>query len=82
MSIIYANMKRQEVIKYFKDEAAYYEFVLLHLDGEIRMKLLGISKFNFSNKQYATKWYKSILEYIRSDEAIEVLNTLYKNMTN
>ena len=75
---------------YFASEASEYLFYLLELDGELRIKKLGIHRGLFSNKKQAKTWYRNIAHVIHPDhcqhpkanQGMNVLNELYQSMIN
>lgn len=74
---------------YFKNETAELIFSLLELDGERRMKRLGITKIHYYRKGVADKWYADILEKLSDFEDIDLLmkarekaKDLYSNMVD
>ncbi|QJQ03447.1 hypothetical protein C798_25380 [Herbaspirillum rubrisubalbicans Os34] len=58
---------RAEVASYFKDESSLLVFALLHLDLEIRKKVLGISADLYESKADAKKWYRRLRIQIHPD---------------
>lgn len=73
-------MKQQNILNYFKSEGSFYEFALLETGGEARMNLLNIYKAHYINPGMAKEWYTNIREQIANTEAIEELESIYKNM--
>jgi hypothetical protein len=68
---------------YFVNEAAEYEFYLLHMDGEQRGYALGVSAGFYSNKKAANKWrddIKSKLGPTSNPAAHEKLESMYQRM--
>ena len=71
---------------YFKNEEAKIIFCLVVLGGKPQMDLLGINRVHYSEKTVAKKWYTETKEKIANsnhpklDEAMEVLEKLYKGM--
>ncbi|PGQ88158.1 hypothetical protein [Priestia megaterium] len=73
---------------YFKGEAEKLIFFIVELDGETRMKKLGITQYHYRNKNYALKWYEDLMKIINPNhcehpkvqEAINELNKMYKSM--
>lgn len=87
--------KKIEIVKqtneetiYFNSQASEYIFYLIELDGEIRMKKLGITNAHFKNKRLAKKWREDISKAIHPDvcqhpyatQAMSKLNDLYSQM--
>ena len=78
----------EDTNKYFTSKANEYIFYLTELDGEIRMKKLGITKSHFSNKNKAKKWRDTISKEIhpdinnhpKSNIAMSKLNDMYSSM--
>lgn len=74
--------------EYFTSKANEYIFYLTELDGEVRMKKLGITKSHFSNKSKAKKWRDTISKEIhpdinnhpKSNIAMSKLNDMYSSM--
>lgn len=71
---------------YFISESTKTIFGLVKLEGKQQLDLLGINYEHYSNKRLAKKWYTEIKEKIANsnhpklDEAMEVLEKLYKGM--
>lgn len=71
---------------YFISEEARIIFGLVELDGEERMKLVGINLTHYYNTDKAKNWYEETKSKIENSEhpmkdvAIENLNKLYKGM--
>lgn len=82
------NNNDSNVINYFTSKANEYIYCLLELDGEIRMKKLGITKKHFDNQSIAKEWMRSISKEIHPDrcnhpkaaEAMAKLNNMYNSM--
>lgn len=74
--------------EYFVSKANEYIFYLTELDGELRMKKLGITKTHFSNKKRAKTWRDKISKQIHPDVnnhpkshlAMSKLNEMYASM--
>ena len=74
---------------YFKDEATKYIFYLVELTGSSQLELLGISYIHYRNRAVADTWYKKIIkitqpcigQHPKTTEAMQVLEKLYKGMT-
>lgn len=67
---------------YFKSEADYYEFFLLHMSGDARTTHLGIHEGLYGNKQAAREWAEDLLNKIGNNyEAISEVKRIYKRMT-
>lgn len=72
----------------FISETHKYLFCLLELDGENRMKHLGITKLHYVDSKIAKRWKNNILHKIHSDvcsdtranSAMLVLDELYSEM--
>lgn len=79
-----------EPSEYFFSKSNEYIFYLTELDGEIRMKKLGVTISNFTNEKSAKKWRDKISKLIhpdicshpKSEEAMSQLNKMYAGMTN
>ena len=77
-----------EATIYFNSKASEYIFYLIELDGDIRMKKLGITNVHFKNKRLAKKWREQISKAIHPDvcqhpyatQAMSKLNELYNQM--
>lgn len=75
---------------YFTSKSNEYIFYLTELDGEIRMKKLGIKKSLFNNKRAAKAWRDEILKEIHPDInnhpkstiAMAKLNEMYHSMVD
>ncbi|XVN13447.1 hypothetical protein QZH47_17585 [Pseudomonas corrugata] len=73
---------------YFSSDAAFYIFVLVHLDGRNRAKLLGITSELYESKKKSKEWRNSIIKAVHpdsckhpeADEATAKLNELYEGM--
>ena len=71
---------------YFKDEATKIIFALVKLEGNQQLDLLGIDQSHYLNREKAKQWYTETKEKIANsnhpklDEAMEVLEKLYKGM--
>ena len=71
---------------YFKNHEARLIFGLAELEGKAQLDLLGIDQSYYLNRQKAEKWYTETKEKIANsnhpklDEAMEVLEKLYKGM--
>lgn len=71
---------------YFKNKEARLIFGLAELEGKAQLDLLGIDLEHYSNKELAKEWYIETKEKIANsnhpklDEAMEVLEKLYKGM--
>jgi len=82
------SIKKPDIDQYFVSKEAEVIFYLVELSGEIRLKMLGLTKSYYSNKNKATKWRNSILKLIHPDkclyqkasEATIKLNSIYKEM--
>lgn len=74
--------------EYFTSKSNEYIFYLTELDGEVRMKKLGITKSLFNNKNEAKAWRDKILKEIHPDInnhpkstlAMAKLNEMYNSM--
>ena len=74
--------------EYFTSKSNEYIFYLTELDGEIRMKKLGITKSLFNNKTKAKAWrdkiakeiYPDINNHPKSTLAMAKLNDMYSSM--
>ncbi|MGL5752361.1 MAG: hypothetical protein ACRCXT_17635 [Paraclostridium sp.] len=74
--------------EYFTSPANEYIFYLTELDGELRMKKLGITITHFSNKKKAKAWRDKISKSIHPDVnnhpkanlAMTKLNEMYTSM--
>ncbi|MEG0856747.1 MAG: hypothetical protein RSG52_09720 [Terrisporobacter sp.] len=73
---------------FFTSQASEYIFYLTELDGELRMKKLGITKSHFTNKNKAKTWRDKISKEIhpdinnhpKSSLAMSKLNDMYSSM--
>ena len=71
--------------EFFKSEGNKIAFALNYLDGENRMKVLGITFQHFTSSKKAKQWYDETKEKLPNenmlDETTETrLNKLYKEM--
>lgn len=77
-----------KVGNYFTSDAAFYIFVLVHLDGRNRAGLLGITPELYESKKKSKYWRNSIIKKIHPNycahpeagEATAKLNELYSEM--
>ncbi len=84
--IKYSSDKEDDL--YFKGTAEKYIYYLLELQGDERLKKLGVNKMHYVDKEIAAKWKKNIAKVIHPDnchhikakEAMETLNKLYGEM--
>lgn len=73
---------------YFTSDAAFYIFVLVHLDGRNRANLLGITPELYESRKKSKNWRNKIVKNIYPDhcahpeagEATAKLNELYSEM--
>ena len=71
---------------YFISEETRLIFGLAELEGKAQLDLLGIDPSYYLNRQKAKQWYTETKEKIANsnhpklDEAMEVLEKLYKGM--
>lgn len=71
---------------YFKNKEARLIFGLAELGGKQQLDLLGIDYGYYTDKKLAKEWYTETKEKIANsnhpklDEAMEVLEKLYKGM--
>lgn len=56
-----------EASLYFKSEAARIIYALLNLDGELRLKELGIDRSHYKDSNKAKKWRNEIAKLIHPD---------------
>lgn len=88
-SINQVRKSNQEKDEYFTSKSNEYIFYLIELDGELRMKKLGITKTHFTNKKRAKTWRDKISKEIHPDInnhpkahlAMSKLNEMYASMT-
>lgn len=72
---------------YFKNEQSKYIFVLTHMEGEGRNKMLCLTDELYENKDEAKKWHRKVVKLIHPDvnrelqeqanEAMKELNVIY-----
>lgn len=82
------NEKPTPTASYFNSLTDEYLFYLLELEGELRMKKLGITRQHFSNSKVAKQWYRSLAKMIHPDVchhpnatlAMNQLTQLYREM--
>ena len=80
--------EKENTEEYFISKIDEYIFYLLELEGELRMKKLGINKSHFTNKKKAKQWRDKISKEIhpdksdheKSEEAMAKLNSIYEAM--
>lgn len=73
---------------YFKDEESEMIFYLLELEGDTRLKKLGITNRHYKDKEQANMWKNQIIKKIHPDQsthpqsegATKELNKLYGSM--
>lgn len=73
---------------YFISQEAFLIFVLLHVEGEKRVKLIGIKEKMYESLTSAKKWRNSIIQLIHpdrcqhplADEAVSKVNDIYSRM--
>lgn len=74
--------------QYFKSKEAFLIFSLLHVDGEKRANLLGITEEMYESLDAAKEWKRQIIsvihsdrcKHLSSDEAVAKLNEIYERM--
>ena len=71
--------------EFFKSEAHKIAFALNYLDGENRMKVLGITFQHFTSSKKAKQWYDETKEKLSNENMLDgiteaKLNQLYKEM--
>lgn len=79
-----------KVNNYFSSDSAFFIFVLVHLDGRNRAKLLGITPELYESEKKSKEWRNSIIKFVHPDyckhpeagEATAKLNELYEGMKN
>ncbi len=80
--------ERAGLVTYFADETSMIMFALLHLDGMIRAKLLGIGEDLYGSEEKARRWRADLLKKIHPDQcthpdatkATAKVNEIYKRM--
>lgn len=73
---------------YFADETSMLLFALIHLDGDIRKKLLGIDPDLYESEEKAKRWRADLMKKIHPDQcrhpaatkATAKLNKIYGRM--
>ncbi len=73
---------------YFISREAEIIFYLVELEGETRLKKLGINRTHYSNKNKATKWRNDLAKLIHPDKcdhpeavkAFTILEKMYHEM--
>ena len=71
---------------YFLSTATEYIYYLMELEGDIKIRNLGITKNHYTNKKKAKEWRDKIYITInkenhpKSDEALEELDRIYELM--
>lgn len=86
---ILQSESKEEEDEYFKSKEAELIFYLVELDGELRMKKLGITRQHTRNLATAKKWRNDIAQLIHPDvsnhpkaaQAFSVLTEMYEQMT-
>ena len=71
--------------EFFKSEGNKIAFALNYLDGENRMKVLGITFQHFTSSKKAKQWYDETKEKLSNENVLDRitetrLNQLYKEM--
>ena len=71
--------------KYFISKGHFYQFSLKELDGEQRMRMLGISLSMFGNSKKVNQWYDNIKGALESEnlldqDSLNILNQLKMEM--
>ena len=71
--------------EFFKSEGNKIVFALNYLDGENRMKVLGITFQHFTSSKKAKQWYDETKEKLSNENMLdgttkEKLDRLYKEM--
>ena len=71
--------------EFFKSEAHKIVFALNYLDGDNKMKVLGITLAHFTNKKVREQWHDKMKELIENSEynnaeIISKLEMLYNEM--
>ena len=82
------DVKQEAEAGYFNSRASEYIFYLTELDGELRLKKLGVNASHFSSKKAAKAWREQISKVIHPDfcshqqatAAMAKLNDLYQQM--
>lgn len=78
----------EENYSFFTSKANEYIFYLTELEGDIRMKKLGITKSHFTSKKKSKEWRDKISKEIhpdinhhpKSQDAMAKLNSIYSSM--
>lgn len=78
----------ETIESYFKDRTSMLIFALLHLDQDIRKKILNIDEELYSSNKKAKAWRDSLLKLLHPDKcehpnaskAIAKVNSLYHRM--
>lgn len=73
------NNMRKHYTRYFKNHKERIIFALLHTDGKVRTRLLGIDKDMYGDKVEATSWYRNNISFLGKDQSEEV-NTARKKL--
>lgn len=71
--------------EFFKSDAHKIAFALNYLDGENRMKVLGITFQHFTNNKKAQEWYNETKEKLSNENMLDnitkaKLERIYKEM--
>lgn len=71
--------------EFFKSESHKVVFALNYLDGEARMRVLGITLAHFTNSKVREQWHDKMKELIlnseyNNDETLSKLNDIYNEM--
>ncbi|EJG0635987.1 hypothetical protein C4G38_RS23400 [Vibrio parahaemolyticus] len=85
---VFGNNAEEIWVDGFVSEEQKYIFCLVELDGENRLKLLGVSGLHYANKDVAKKWRNKIYQKIhpdkytdpRTNQAVVILDKLYEEM--
>lgn len=73
---------------YFKDEVSELIFYLLELEGDARLKKLGVNNRYYKDKEQASTWKNQLMKkihpdqstHVKAEEATKELNRLYGSM--
>lgn len=84
----YTHQTNEKSNTYFISKSNEYIFYLTELDGDVRLKKLGVIKTHYTNEKRAKNWRDKILKEIqqevnthpKSNDAVEKLNKIYNTM--
>lgn len=74
-------MKTNPLLQYFTSADAAYAFALLHMEGEAKMEILGVTRAHYRKPELAGEWIKEMRGLLPSDiEARRAAEMMYAEM--